>query len=342
MRYRSRNYAILRRNGATVRRREFLLLLGTMAVSPAVRAQQPTAPLIGFMSGRSLDDSAHLIAAFHQGLREAGFVEGKNVTVEYRWALGQYDRLPALAADLVKLPVTVIAAVGGDVSAVAAKQATSTIPIVFGMGGDPTRVRLVDSLGRPGGNATGFTLLTSELEPKRLGLLRDLLPDAGVIAVLINPNFPPAAGQLAALEKAAQVTSQRLSIFRVSNDGELNAGLAEVLQQRVGALLVAADPYLDTRRQQLITFAAQNKLPAIYQFREFAVDGGLMSYGPSITDSYRQAGNYVGQILKGAKPSDLPVLQPTKFELVINLKTAKALGLAIPPGLISFADDVIE
>jgi len=317
-------------------------LLGATAVAPAVRAQQPTAPIIGFMSGRSPDDSAHLVAAFHNGLREAGFVEGKNVTVEYRWALGQYDRLPAMAADLVKRPVTVIAAVGGDVSAVSAKQATSTIPIVFGMGGDPTKAGLVDSLGRPGGNATGYTLLTSELEPKRLGLLRDLLPDAGVIAVLINPNFPPAAGQLAALEKAAQMTSQRLSIFRVSNDGELNAGLAAVLQQRARALLVAADPYLDTRRQQLITFAAQNKLPAIYQFREFAVDGGLMSYGPSITDSYRQGGNYVGQILKGAKPSDLPVLQPTKFELVINLKTAKALGLAIPPGLISFADEVIE
>ncbi len=343
MRNQSRNHAILRRTrGRKVRRREVLLLLGATAVAPAVRAQQPTTPIIGFMSGRSPDDSAHLLAAFHNGLREAGFVEGKNVTVEYRWALGQYDRLPAMAADLVKRPVTVIAAVGGDVSAVSAKQATSTIPIVFGMGGDPTKAGLVDSLGRPGGNATGYTLLTSELEPKRLGLLRDLLPDAGMIAVLINPNFPPAAGQLAALEKAAQVTSQRLSIFRVSNDGELNAGLAAVLQQRASALLVAADPYLDTRRQQLITFAAQNKLPAIYQFREFAVDGGLMSYGPSITDSYRQGGNYVGQILKGAKPSDLPVLQPTKFELVINLKTAKALGLAIPPGLISFADEVIE
>jgi ABC-type uncharacterized transport system substrate-binding protein len=343
MRNQSRNHAILcRTRGRKVRRREVLLLLGATAVAPAVRAQQPTAPIIGFMSGRSPDDSAHLVAAFHNGLREAGFVEGKNVTVEYRWALGQYDRLPAMAADLVKRPVTVIAAVGGDVSAVSAKQATSTIPIVFGMGGDPTKAGLVDSLGRPGGNATGYTLLTSELEPKRLGLLRDLLPDAGVIAVLINPNFPPAAGQLAALEKAAQMTSQRLSIFRVSNDGELNAGLAAVLQQRASALLVAADPYLDTRRQQLITFAAQNKLPAIYQFREFAVDGGLMSYGPSITDSYRQGGNYVGQILKGAKPSDLPVLQPTKFELVINLKTAKALGLAIPPGLISFADEVIE
>jgi putative ABC transport system substrate-binding protein len=315
MRNQSRNHAILRRTrGRKVRRREVLLLLGATAVAPAVRAQQPTAPIIGFMSGRSPDDSAHLVAAFHNGLREAGFVEGKNVTVEYRWALGQYDRLPAMAADLVKRPVTVIAAVGGDVSAVSAKQATSTIPIVFGMGGDPTKAGLVDSLGRPGGNATGYTLLTSELEPKRLGLLRDLLPDAGVIAVLINPNFPPAAGQLAALEKAAQVTSQRLSIFRASNDGELNVGLAAVLQQRASALLVAADPYLDTRRQQLITFAGQNKLPAIYQFREFAVDGGLMSYGPSITDSYRQGGNYVGLILKGAKPSDLPVLQPTKFE----------------------------
>jgi ABC-type uncharacterized transport system substrate-binding protein len=325
-----------------VRRREFLILLGATAVAPAVRAQQPTAAIIGFMSGRSPDDSRHLIAAFHQGLREAGFVEGKNITVEYRWALGQYDRLPALAAELVKRPVAVIAAVGGDVSAVAAKQATSTIPIVFGMGGDPVKAGLVDSLGRPGGNATGYTLLTAELEPKRLGLLHDLLPDAGVIAVLLNPNFPPAAGQLVALEKAARVTSQRLSIFRVSDDGELNAGLASILQQRVSALLVAADPYLDTRRQRLIMFAAQSKLPAIYQFREFAVDGGLMSYGPSITDSYRQGGNYVGQILKGAKPADLPVLQPTKFELVINLKTAKALGLAIPPGLISFADEVIE
>jgi ABC-type uncharacterized transport system substrate-binding protein len=294
------------------------------------------------MSGRSPEDSGHLVAAFHQGLREAGFVEGKNIAVEYRWASGQYDRLPPLAGDLVKRQVAVIAAVGGDVSAVAAKQATSTIPIVFGMGGDPIKAGLVDSVGRPGGNATGYTLLTSELEPKRLGLLRDLLPDAGVIAVLLNPNFPPAAGQAKALEKAAQVTSQRLSIFNASNATELEAGLASILQQRVSALLVAADPYLDTRRHQLIMFAAQNKLPAIYQFREFAVDGGLMSYGPSITDSYRQGGNYVGQILKGAKPSDLPVLQPTKFELVINLKTAKALGLAIPPGLISFADEVIE
>jgi putative ABC transport system substrate-binding protein len=291
---------------------------------------------------RSPDDSSHLVAAFHRGLGETGFVEGKNLTVEYRWALGQYDRLPALAAELVKRPVTILVAVGGDVSAVAAKKATSTIPIVFGMGGDPIKAGLVNSLGRPGGNATGYTLLTSELEPKRLGLLRDLLPNAGVIAVMLNPNFPPAAGQLVALEEAAQATSQRLSIFKVSNDTELNASLASIQKDRVSALLVAADPYLDTRRRQLVTFAAENKLPAIYQFREFAVDGGLMSYGPSITDSYRQGGNYAGQILKGAKPADLPVLQPVKFELVINLKTAKALGLAIPAGLISFADEVIE
>jgi putative ABC transport system substrate-binding protein len=294
------------------------------------------------MSGRSPDDSEHLLAAFHQGLDETGFVEGKNVTIEYRWALGQHDRLPALVADLVKRPVTVIAAVGGDASAAAAKQATSTIPIVFGIGADPIEAGLVDSLGRPGRNATGYTLLTRGLEPKRLGLLRDFLPDAGVIAVLLNPNSRPAAAQLAALEKAAQVTSQRLSIFKASNDTELDAGLASIQQQRVSALLLAADPYFDTRRDRIIMFAAQNKLPAIYQFREYAVAGGLISYGPRITDSYRQAGNYVGQILKGAKPTDLPVLQPTKFELVINLKTAKALGIAIPPGLISFADEVIE
>jgi putative ABC transport system substrate-binding protein len=326
-----------------MRRRQFIVLLAGAVAGPAVvRAQQPTTPIVGFMSGRSPDDSSHLVAAFHQGLGETGFVEGKNVTVEYRWALGQYDRLPALAAELVKRPVTILVAVGGDVSAVAAKKATSTIPIVFGMGGDPIKAGLVDSLGRPGGNATGYTLLTSELEPKRLGLLRDLLPGAGVIAVMLNPNFPPAAGQLVALEKAAQVTSQQLSIFKVSNDTELNASLASIQKDRVSALLVAADPYLDTRRRQLVTFAAENKLPAIYQFREFAVEGGLMSYGPSITDSYRQGGNYVGQILKGAKPADLPVLQPVKFELVINLKTAKALGLAIPAGLISFADEVIE
>lgn len=293
------------------------------------------------MSGRSPDNSRHLIAAFQQGLRDTGFVEGKNVAVEYQWASGRYDQLPSLAADLVKR-VGIIVAVGGDVSAVAAMQATKTIPIVFGMGGDPVKAGLVESLGRPGRNATGFTLLTNELEPKRLGLLHDLLPDVRVIGIFLNPNFPPAAGQLAALEKAAQVTSQRLNIVRASNDTELSAGFTSIVQQSVGALLVAADPYFDTRRDRIVAFAAQNRLPAIYQFREYAIDGGLISYGSNVTEAYRQCGNYVGQILKGAKPADLPVVQPTKFEFVINLKTAKSLGLPIPSGLISFADEVIE
>jgi ABC-type uncharacterized transport system substrate-binding protein len=326
-----------------VRRREFIVSIGAAAVWPALaRAQQPTAPVIGFMSGRSPDESKHLVAAFHQGLGEAGFVEGKNVAVEYRWALGQYDRLPALAADLVKRRVAVLAAVGGDPSALAAKEATSTIPVVFGMPGDPVKAGIVESLSRPGGNVTGFTVLNLELEPKRLGMLRDLMPGAAVIGVLLNPNFPSAVGQLLALEKAAQTIGLRLTVFRASNDAELDARLTSLLQQGVSALLVSADPYFHTRRDRIIAFAARNKLPAIYPSHDYAVDGGLISYGPDIKNAYRHAGTYVGQILKGAKPADLPVLQPTKYEFVINLKTAKSLGLAIPSGLISFADEVIE
>ncbi|MGB8244733.1 MAG: ABC transporter substrate-binding protein, partial [Pseudolabrys sp.] len=271
-----------------------------------------------------------------------GFTDGKNLTVEYRWALGEYSRLPALASDLVQRGVAVIAALGGDPSGLAAEHATSTIPIVFAAGGDPIKAGLVKSLGQPDGNATGFTLLTADLEPKRLGLLHDLLPNAAVVGVLYDPNFPIAVDQVAALQIAARTISLRLNIFRASNDLGLNASLKSVVEQQVNALLVTANPYFDTRRNHIIAFAAQNRLPAIYQFREYAVDGGLISYGPSITDSYRQAGNYVGQILKGVKPADLPVLQPTKFEVVINLKTAKVLGLTIPPGLISFADEVIE
>jgi putative tryptophan/tyrosine transport system substrate-binding protein len=326
-----------------MRRRQFIVLLGGAAVwSALAQAQQPTGPIIGFMSGRSPDESKHLVAAFHQGLGESGFVDGKNVAVEYRWALGQYDRLPELAAELVKRGVAVLVAVGGDLSGLAAKKATSTIPVVFGMGGDPVKSGLVESLNRPGSNVTGFTLLTADLEPKRLGILHDLVPNAPVVGVLLNPKFPPAAAQLTTLEQAAQTISRRLSVSRASNDEELNASLASLVEQRVSALLVMSDPYFDTRRDRIITFAAQNKLPAIYQFREYAVDGGLISYGPDIKDAYRHAGTYVGQILKGAKPADLPVFQPTKYEFVINLKTAKSLGLAIPSGLISFADEVIE
>jgi putative ABC transport system substrate-binding protein len=299
-------------------------------------------PVVGFMSSRSPEDSVHLIAAFRQGLGEAGFVEGQNIAIEYRWALGQPDRLPALAADLVSRRVAVLVGVGGDVSALAAKPATSAIPIVFGIGGDPINAGLVKSFNRPGGNVTGYTLLTNDMEPKRLGLLHDLVPGAPVVGVLLSPNFPPAARQLQALEEAARTIGQRLFVSNASNDAELNAGFVLLLQQRVGALLVAASSYFDTRRDRIIAFAAQNRLPAIYQFREYAVAGGLISYGPSTTDAYRQAGIYVGRILKGAKPADLPVVQPTKFEFVINLKTAKALGLTIPAGLLSFADEVIE
>jgi len=327
-----------------MQRREFIkVIFGSAAMWPLVaRAQQLAMPVIGFMSGRSPDDSTHLLAAFHQGLGEAGFTEGKNVTIEYRWALGQYDRLPALAADLVKQRVAVLVAVGGDPSAGAAKQATSTIPVVFGIGGDPVKAGLVRSLARPGGNATGYTLLSPLLEPKRLGMLHDLVPNASVIGVLVNIGFAPAEAQLTTLEKAAETLAQRIEIFKASNDTELAASLDLLGQRKVGALLVMASPYFDTRRDRIIAAAAQNKLPAIYQLREYAADGGLISYGPSITDAYRHGGIYAGQILKGAKPADLPVLQPTKFEFVVNLTTAKTLGLAIPAGLISFADEVIE
>ena len=326
-----------------MRRRDFIKVVGSITVWPLVaQAQQPGTPVIGFLSSRSPDKSKHVLAAFHKGLSDAGFIEGTNVAVEYRWALGEYEKLPALAADLVRRNVAVIAAVGGDVSARAAEQATSAIPIVFGAASDVVRAGLVKSLSKPEGNATGFTLLTNDLEPKRLGLLHDLLPKADVVGVLYDPNFPPAVDQLAAIEKAAETIALRVDVLRAGNDDDLNAGLQSLRNHRVSALLLTAAPYFDTRRGRIIEFAAENKIPAIYQFREYAVDGGLISYGPRITESYRQAGVYVGRILNGTKPGDLPVLQPTNFDFVINLKTAKALGLTIPPGLISFADEVIE
>jgi ABC-type uncharacterized transport system substrate-binding protein len=302
-----------------VRRREFIVSIGAAAVWPALaRTQQPTAPVIGFLSGRSPDESKHLVAAFHQGLSEAGFAEGKNVAVEYRWALGQYDRLPALAADLVKRRVAVLAAVGGDSSALAAKQATSTIPVVFGMPGDPVKAGIVESLSRPGGNVTGFTVLNNELEPKRLGMLHDLMPGPVVIGVLLNPNFPSAVGQLLALEKAAQTIGLRLTVFRASGIGR-EFDITPPARGQRAAGCSGPLPHHTAR-------SARNKLPAIYPSHDYAVDGGLISYGPDIKNAYRQAGTYVGQILKGAKPADLPVLQPTKYEFVINLKTAKSLG----------------
>jgi putative ABC transport system substrate-binding protein len=308
----------------------------------AARAQQAAMLVIGFMSARSPEDSVHLVAAFHRGLGEGGFVEGQNVAIEFRWARGQYDRLPAMAADLVQRQVAVLVAVGGDPSSVAAKRATSTIPIVFGIGGDPVRAGLVESFNRPGGNVTGITLMTALMEPKRLGLLRELVPGVPLIGVLLNPAFPPAAGQLRELEQAAHAIGQPIVIAKASSDDELDAAFDVFVRERIGGLLVAADPYFDTRRDRIIALSAQHRLPAIYQFREYAVGGGLLSYGVSITDAYRQYGVYAANILKGAKPADLPVQQVVKFELVINMKTAKALDVAISDNLLSLADEVIE
>src|SRR5262245_8668230 len=326
-----------------MRRREFIKLLGgATAVWPfSVRAQPSARPVIGFMSARSPDDTGLVLQAYLKGLGEAGFFDGQNVTIEYRWARGDYSRLPAFAAEFVQRRVNVLATTGGEPSALAAKQATSTIPIVF-VAGDPVKAGLVESLNRPGGNATGSYIATSEMEQKRLSLLHELTPGVSLIGVLLNPNFVDAARQLPELEQAARMIGRRLFVAKASNDEELNAAFALLLQQGIGALLVATDPYFDTRRDRIIAFAAQNRLPAVYQFRDYALAGGLTSYSPSITDAYRQAGNYTGRILKGEKPADLPVLQPTKFDFVINLKTAKTLGLAVPFGLLNAADEVIE
>jgi ABC-type uncharacterized transport system substrate-binding protein len=326
-----------------MRRREFILLIGSATAWPfAAAAQQRAVPVVGFMSGRAPDDSAHLVAAFQQGLAETGFVEGQTVAIEFRWAHGDYNRLPALAADLASRKVTVLVGVGGDVSAVAATKATKTIPVVFGMGGDPVKAGIVASFNRPSGNATGYTLWTSERESKRLGLLRELVPGVRLIGVLVNPQFPPTERELEDLEPAAKAVSQQLFVARADNDAELDAALASFAQQGVGAFLVTAAPFFDTRHDRIIGFAAQNRLPAVYQFREYAAAGGLMSYGPNIVESYGNAGVYVGRILKGEKPADLPVLQPTKFDFVINLKTAKALELTVPPALLAEAGEVIE
>src|SRR5262249_1881831 len=327
-----------------MRRRTFIALLGAAAATwpLAARAQQPAMPVIGFMSARSPEDSAHLVAAFRNGLAEGGYVEGQNVIIEFRWARGQYDLLPAMAAELVNPRVGVLTTAGGEPSAFAAKRATSTIPIVFGLGGDPVSSGLVESFNRPGANMTGVTLLTALMEPKRLGLLRELVPGVPLIGVLVNPSFPPAARQVQEIEEAARTINQPIVVAKASTDEDLDAAFAALTNERPGALLVASDPYFEVRRERIIGFAERQRLPAIYQFREYAVAGGLLSYGVSITDAYRQYGVYTARILKGAKPSELPVLQPTKFETVINLKIARALGSKISDNLLSLADEVIE
>jgi ABC-type uncharacterized transport system substrate-binding protein len=322
-----------------VKRRDFITLLGGAAAWPvAGRAQQQAVPVIGFMSTRSPEDSAYLLAAFRRGLAEGGFVEGQNVAIEFRWARGEYDRLPEIAADLVSRRVNVLTAVGGDPSPRAAKRATSTIPIVFGMGSDPVSEGLVESFNWPGGNATGIETLTSEMEPKRLGLSRELVPGVSLVGVLLNPNFPPSAYQLRQIEEAARTIGQRTVVAKASTAEGLDAAFTVLVSERADALLVAADPYFDTRRDEIIGFAERQRLPTIYQFREYALAGGLLSYGISLTEAYL----YTANILKGAKPADLPVQVVSKFELVINLKTAKTLGLKISDNLLSLADEVLE
>jgi len=326
-----------------MRRREFIALLGATAAWPlAARAEDSSVPVIGFLSSRSPEESAHLVTAFRQGLAEGGFIEGQNVVIEYRWARGQYDVLPAMAIDLVSHRVNVLTTAGGEPSALAAKRATSTIPIVFGLGSDPVSIGLVESYSRPGGNATGITFLTTLMEPKRLGLLRDLVPGVPLVGILLNPGFPSSERQLQDIEEAARRIDQRIVVAKARSDEELNAAFVALVKAGVGALLVCADPFFDTRRERIVGFAQQHRVPAIYQFREYAVAGGLLSYGISITDAYRQYGVYTASILKRAKPADLPVLQPTKFELVINLRTAKTLGVKISDNLLSLADEVIE
>jgi putative ABC transport system substrate-binding protein len=324
-----------------MRRRDFITLLCGAAAWPlAARAQQSAPPVIGFLSSRSAGDSARVVAAFRQGLAETGYVEDRNVVIEFRWAEGQLDRLPALASELVHRPVAVIAALGE--SGYAAKAATTTIPIVLGSGGDPVELGLVTSLNRPGGNVTGATFLTAQLGAKRLGLLRDLVPGADVVALLINPNTAVGRVQTRDVQQAARALGQNLIVLSGGSDESIEASFVTLSQKRVAALLIGGDPFFDTRRDRLIALALQYRVPAIYQFREYALAGGLMSYGASITDMYHQVGLYVGRVLKGEKPADLPVMQVSKFETVINLKTAKALGIKISDNLLSLADEVIE
>ncbi|HEX3600394.1 MAG TPA: ABC transporter substrate-binding protein [Lacipirellulaceae bacterium] len=327
-----------------MKRREFIWLFGGAAVlwPLAVYAQQRPMPVIGFLNVASPGPLRQQIAAFREGLKESGYVEGQNVAVEYRWAEGQYDRLPELAADLVRQQVSVIFVGGGAPAELAVKAATTTIPIVFSTGGDPVRSGLVASLNQPSGNITGVYHFATGLEAKRLGLLHEMLPKATPIAVLINPNYADAENQLRDVQEAAARLGVQLVVVRANAESDFNAAFSTVVQQRSGALLVCASPFFNNRREQLVVLAARHALPTIYEWRDFAAAGGLMSYGTSLADAYRQVGVYAGRILKGAKPVDLPVVQSTRFELVINLSTAKALGVDVPPTLIARADEVIE
>jgi len=326
-----------------MRRREIITLVGGAAAWPVVaRPQQTVVPVIGFLSSQSPGAMTDVVSAFRRGLRESGFTEGQNVRIEYRWAEDRYDRLPALADELVRENVSVILAGGGNVSARAAKATTAKIPIVFTGATDPVKGGLVASFNRPGSNVTGVALLTIELDAKRMDLLRELVPTASVVGALLDSSRAEAEEQLRSVQSAAQAIGRPLVVASVGNDHDFDAAFARLVEQRAGALLVVASALFTSRREKLVELAARYAIPTIYQFREFATAGGLASYGASVVEAYRQAGVYVGRILKGEKPSDLPVVQPTKFDLVINLKTAKTLGLTLRPNLLARADEVIE
>jgi putative ABC transport system substrate-binding protein len=324
-----------------VNRRDLLALLAGVATVPTVAFAQQ-APVIGFLSGRGEGESRYLVASFRDGLREAGVVGGQNLVIEFRWADGGYDRLPAQAADLVQRRVAVIVAVGAVSAIRAARAATSSIPIVFVTGDDPVRLKLVASLSRPEGNVTGITPFTQQIEPKRLSILDDLLPKPAKIAVLLNPNSPGTGVRSNEIEAAARTLGRQLDLLSAGSAGEIDAAFAVLAPHGNGGLMIGGDPFFNAQRDQLVSLAARHKIPTLYFAREFIEAGGLISYGASIAASYRQAGIYAGRILKGAQPADLPVQQPTKFELLINLKTAKALDLAIPALLLAQADEVIE
>jgi putative tryptophan/tyrosine transport system substrate-binding protein len=327
-----------------MKRREFVSLLGGAAVAwpLAARAQQPAMSMIGFVSSRAPGESAGVVAAFRRGLSEAGFVEGQNLAIAFRWAEGHYDRLPALAAELVNLRVAVLFAAGGPPSALAAKEATSTIPVVFSAVSDPISLGLVPSLNRPGGNVTGMSFLNSELVAKCAQLLKESVPAAAVIAFLVNPSGPSAEIFAKEAPAAARALGIQIPVLNASTEHDLDEAFASLGKLDAGGLVVPAEPFFDSQRERIVSLAAQHAVPMISSLREYVMAGGLMSYGPSLPDSYRQAGIYVGRVLKGMKPHELPVMQPTKFELVLNLKTAKALRLEFPDKLIALADEVLE
>jgi ABC-type uncharacterized transport system substrate-binding protein len=333
------------RRDSDMRRREFLKAIGGVAAVPwplTVHAQQPALPVAGFLSSLSPQELTLVMPAFHQGLNEAGYAEGRNIAIEYRWAEGHYERLPALAADLVRQKVTVIAAISGTPAALAAKKATTTIPIVFAIGGDPVAPGLVTNLNRPGGNITGVSFYTSPVVTKRLELARELAPQGTTIGVFVNPDNPPSVTEGKTTKAAAAALGQPIEIINASTESQIEGAFANIVQQKFGALIVSSDPLFFIARKTLVVLTARYALPTIFADREQAEAGGLISYGASRPDAYRQAGNYVGRVVKGEKPGELPIVLPTKYTLLINSKTAKALGLILPPSLLARADEVIE